>query len=305
MTITATVCTRDRPALIADCLAALSANTFPGLEILVVDQSSDTATEDAVTRAARRDGRIRCLRGSSASLSRARNIGVRESVGDVVAFTDDDCVPQADWAAKLAVEFSADLRISAVFGRSLPDRPAEPEERLVGVKTSPRRRVFSGKCNPWLVGHGNNMAFRRGVFDKVGFFDEMLGPGAALRNCDDADFTYRVLRAGFAVLYSPEPLVYHRQFRHGKDLQALEKDYGIGAGAIYSKRLRSRDVYALRLMLDRWSRYGLMHIAYGVVTGRPLHVRLGWYRIAYSLAGMWAARRFRVDRSRGVFLGEQ
>jgi len=300
--ITAVVCTRDRPQLIGDCLSALSRNQCEGLEILVVDQSLDDATARVVSSAAETDPRIRRVHTRSIGLSRARNVGIAESSGEIVAFTDDDCIPAPDWAAGILRQFEAVPGISAVYGRSLPWTKVLSGERPVAVKADTRPRVFRGRHNPWRVGHGCNMAFRREVFEAVGLFDVALGPGGVLRNCDDADFTYRLLRAGLAALYSPEVLVYHQQFRHGEELWRLERDYGIGAGALYSKHLRCGDVYVLKLMLDRWWGAGAVHMIYGLLTGRAAHLRLGWYRVAYSALGMWIARTVEVSRVGRVFV---
>ncbi|HUV06003.1 MAG TPA: glycosyltransferase [Armatimonadota bacterium] len=296
MNISALVCTRNRPELVRGCLEAMAGSPCPDLEIVVVDQSTDSAELAAVDR------RIRYIHSATVGLSRARDIGVQQSSGDVVAFTDDDCVPDKTWAAAILKEFAENQDISAIYGRTLPYEQARRRERQVAIKSDAERRIFSRRCNPWRLGHGNNMAFRRRVFEVVGPFDEALGPGGLLRNCDDADFTYRLLKAGFKALYSPEPLVYHRQFRHGEDLWRLERGYSIGAGALCWKHLRCGDKYALKLLLDRWGKAGAAHIIYGLLTGKPTHIRLGWYRIVYSIMGMWKARAVPIDVSRRVFL---
>jgi len=300
--ISAVVCTRNRPALMAECLRAFRANQDPSFEILVVDQSTDRETERLVREAAEVDRRIRCLLTDTVGLSRARNTGIRQSSGEIVAFTDDDCIPDSKWAAGIASEFEERPEIMAVYGRSLPWTKPWPGERPVAVKSDPRPRVFRGRQNPWTLGHGCNMAFRREVFDKIGLFDEALGPGGRLRNCDDADFTYRLLKAGLTALYSPKPLVYHQQFRHGEDLWNLEKDYGIGAGAFYSKHLRLRDLYILKLIAERWWKAGMLHIIYGMLTARRSHLRLGWYRIAYSALGIWHARKVALGEDGGYMM---
>ena len=302
--ITAIICTRNRPRLLADCIEGLSANKpeTTGLEMLIVDQSTDAASGRVVSMWAERDARVCHIPVDSVGLSRARNVGIARSSGEIVAFTDDDCVPAPNWAESIAREFNGNPEVAAVYGRSLPRTKVRPGERPVAVKASRQPRLFKGRANPWSLGHGCNMAFRHEVFDRVGLFDEALGPGGILRNCDDADFTYRLLRAGLAALYSPDVLVHHQQFRHGEDLWQLEKDYEIGAGALYSKHLRCGDIYVLKLILDRWLKAGVAHIIYGFLTGRRTHVRLGWHRIAYSLLGMWMARSLEVSNSRRVFI---
>lgn len=298
MKLSIVVCTRNRPDLIGECLQALSQGGDADTEVLVVDQSTDDATGRIVSA----NPGIRRMPTSSVGLSRARNLGIAQSSGEIVAFTDDDCVPAPDWADSIVREFDRSPEISAVYGRSLPWTKPAPGERPVAVKTSTARKVFKGRHNPWDLGHGCNMAFRREVFQSAGTFDEVLGPGGTLRNCDDADFTYRLLRSGFSACYSPDVLVYHKQFRHGEDLWKLERDYGIGAGAFYMKHLRCHDYYILKLILDRWWKAGTLHIFYGLLTGRKGHLRLGWSRIFYSILGMWKARKVVLRTDPRTFL---
>lgn len=288
--------------MISECLTALSANDYPNMEIIVVDQSTDSSTADAVEPRLRSDSRIRYVGTNTIGLSRARNIGVQESRGEIIAFTDDDCTPDRGWVKALVDEFSDNPNVSAVYGRCLPSGDFRPKDRLVGVKIDSKQQVFCGKSNPWRLGHGNNMAFRRFLFDVVGFFDEALGPGGLLWNADDADFTYRVLCAGFKALYSPKPVIYHKQFRRGEARWRLEKEYGMGAGAMSCKYLRCGDAYMLFLLGDRFGKGGLTHIIYGILTAQPAHIRIGWYRISSTVVGLYAARRVPLDTSRRVFI---
>lgn len=294
MKVSVIVCTRNRHDLISDCLDALCRNGYNDLEILVIDQSTDCLTSDIVLDKATADSRIRLVPTTTIGLSRARNTGIKESRGDVVAFTDDDCVPADDWVERIVGMLSEKPSVSAVYGRSLPWNKVWPGERPVAIKTDRMPKFFTGRRNPWKIGHGCNMAFRGNVLSEVGAFDEALGPGGALRNCDDADFTYRLLAKGLAAYYEPEVLVYHKQFRHGEDRWELEKDYGIGAGGFYMKHFRYRDPYIVRLIMQRWWG-GMLHLLYGCLTLRKVHVRLGWYRIVYSIAGMWLARNMDVS----------
>lgn len=301
MTVTVIVCTRNRPNMISECLTALSANEYPDMETIVVDQSTDSATADAVGRALRSDNRIRYIHTNSIGLSRARNMGIQESRGEIIGFTDDDCTPDQGWVKAIVDEFSNNPDVSAVYGRCLPSGDFRPKDRLVGVKVDSKQRFFCGRCNPWRLGHGNNMAFRRCLFKVVGFFDEALGPGGLLWNADDADLTYRVLCAGFKAMYSPKPVIYHKQFRHGAARWQLEKEYGMGSGAMLCKYLRCGDAYMLFLLGDRLGRGGLKHIMYGILTMQSAHIRMGWYRIVSTLLGMYAARGVPVDTFRRVF----
>ena len=90
--------TRNRPAHAAACIRSILAiDGF--VELIVVDQSDDRATADAVS--AIDDRRLRYVRTGTRGVSHARNLGMELSSGEIVAFTDDDCRVKADWIERL------------------------------------------------------------------------------------------------------------------------------------------------------------------------------------------------------------
>jgi hypothetical protein len=80
----------------------------------------------------------------------------------------------------------------------------------------------------------------------VGPFDERLGAGARFRGAEDADMLHRILKLGWPIVYSPRPLVRHRQWRSEAEQLALAYGYGLGIGAFGIKHLRTGDSRALR-----------------------------------------------------------
>lgn len=301
MKISAVVCTKDRPELTGDCIRALIENKCPELEILIVDQSTDGSTAAAISEILSHDSRVRYIPSKVIGVSHGRNIAIRQSTGDVIAFTDDDCIPDPNWVQSIKTGFESNPEVDAIFGRCVPYDKVLPGERPIAIKLDTDVQYFSGKCNPWKPGHGNNMAFRREIFDKAGCFDEMLGPGREFLSSEDADLTYRVLKAGLRVMYSPDAVIRHRQFRHGSDFWQVEKNYGIGSGAMYVKHLRCGDLYMINLILQRWFQAGLPHILYGLFTVKSMHIKLGWYRIIFSLVGMKMSVGKGIDHQTRVF----
>lgn len=112
--------TRDRPAALERCLAALARQSASSLEVVVVDDASrDTgAVRDAVARAF---PTARVVRGDGRGPAAARNRGVAVACGAVVCFTDDDCRPDRDWAARLAAACGGG---GAAAGRTVADPSA-------------------------------------------------------------------------------------------------------------------------------------------------------------------------------------
>jgi glycosyltransferase involved in cell wall biosynthesis len=227
--------------------------------VLVIDQSSDGRTRDIVSNV--HDDDFVYVPTDTRGLSAARNVAVERATGDVLAFTDDDCLADQGWLGALADEFSALPNVAAVCGRSLPQIEAPLVASAASVREDETRRLFSGPCSPWRVGNGSNMAFRTRVLRAIGRpFDERLGPGAKLRGGEEADVIYRLLKQGSQLLYSPRPLVYHRQWRNAAQQLALSYDYGVGVGAFCAKYLRSGDLLALRA-LGGWTMVTLKDLA--------------------------------------------
>ena len=120
------------------------------------------------------------------------------------------------------------------------------------------RRVFEGAwIEPALAagpaGAGANSIFRRSVFEEVGLFSEDLGPGTPARAADDNDAFYRILRAGYRIVFDPSRIVWHSHRRDDKGLEKVLLDYTISSFAFVTRCLvRDRDWSALRIASWWW-----------------------------------------------------
>jgi GT2 family glycosyltransferase len=246
MELSVAISTRDRPDTLARCLDALAAGTLLPAEVVIVDQSTGDETRSLI--AARQGGPLRLVyvRQARAGLGASQNEAVRRARSAYIAVTDDDCVPAADWLASVARAFGSESPPDLVGGRVLP-LPAVGERSFpVSSRTSSVARDFSGWAAPWHVGSGNNFAFARDWFLRIGGCDERLGPGSRARGGVDMDLFYRFARAGARLRYEPSILVYHeRETAEGR--RGRRPMYGRGMGACCGLRLREGDWHALRL----------------------------------------------------------
>jgi glycosyltransferase involved in cell wall biosynthesis len=87
--ISALVCTCSRDRLVANTVSSILANTHPNFELIVVDQSKDNETREALRPFT--DRRLKYLKSATIGKGNALNVGLRETRGAVVAITDDDC----------------------------------------------------------------------------------------------------------------------------------------------------------------------------------------------------------------------
>jgi glycosyltransferase involved in cell wall biosynthesis len=222
--ISIVLCTYNRASRFGSVLGTLAKlEAADGLshEILVVDNNSNDGTR-AVVEAAMRShpGRIRYAFESRQGLSWARNKGIEEARGGMIAFTDDDVVVDPVWLAALARASSAYPHVG-FGGRVIPVWDFTPPSWF--VRSGPFQMLKGGV----VVGHdlgdkpleynndmrspvGANMAFRREVFERHGLFRTDLGKvGKRAFFAEDAEFFQRLLDAGERALYYPKALIYH------------------------------------------------------------------------------------------------
>jgi glycosyltransferase involved in cell wall biosynthesis len=296
--VSVVVPTRNRPAHAASCARSiLSLTNEEFVDLIIVDQSDDRATEEALSTID--DRRLRYIRTDTRGVTRARNLGMEVSDSEIIAFTDDDCRVKADWVRRIVDVFAADPDVNVVCGRVLV-----PEEiRHLGYAEGfePRVREWQGHYPPlgrdW--GITANFSIRRSVLERVGWFDPILGAGAPLKSGGEPDFLFRVLRAGFKVINAQEVVVDHLGIRKpGNEFRRLIIGYGSGTAAALFKHVRLGDP-AGALVYFRFLGATLFRVFVNVVSGRrPTGVS---YLIAF-LSGTFASYRFRIDRRRRQYI---
>ncbi|HEX5505872.1 MAG TPA: glycosyltransferase [Thermomicrobiales bacterium] len=236
------IATRDRPDQLDACLRALLAVEHPAYEVVVVDNAPRTdGTRALLDRAYAGEPRLRYAREDRPGLSWARNRGIREARGEVIAFTDDDVVVDRHWLAGLAVGFASAEDVACVTGLVLPlelETPAQVWfEEFGGFGKGCARRVFdlgahrpADPLYPYAAGRfgsGNNMAFRAAALRALGGFDPALGAGALVGG-EDLDIFYRLIAGGQRLVYEPAALVHHA---HRREYAALRRQLADGGVA--------------------------------------------------------------------------
>jgi GT2 family glycosyltransferase len=258
------IATLDRPDRLARALTALADGELLPDQVIVVDQSGGPETRDVVQ--ARRDRLpLRYVHSPRRGLAYNRNMAIRYATSPYLAFTDDDCVADRRWLKVVAQSFAVTDPPAALTGRVLPLGPSRPGVVAVSTRDSIREATFSGRTRPWEAGTGGNMAVSVDWLRRLGGFDERLGAGAPLRAGEDIDLLYRLLAGGARVRYEPAAVVYHERQARRRRI-ASRYSYGLGMGAFLGFRIRERDTYAWRLLLDWlalrcWAAAGTVHRA--------------------------------------------
>src|SRR6266404_3132813 len=231
------VCTRNRAESLPVCLnsieQAAAANRAVEVELVIVDNGSTDATA-AVLQAWQKSTSVRCrvLLAEQRGLSHARNCGLEQATGEIIAFTDDDCTVAPDYLTQLARAYAADAGPTLRGGRV---ELGDPRDLPFTIKTDLASQRFTGG-HPGGFIHGCNLTMSRSALELVGRFDTRLGAGQPIGAAEDSDFVYRAHRSGVMVLYDPSILVFHHHGRRDfAEVKLLQDVYNLGNGALYAK----------------------------------------------------------------------
>jgi glucosyl-dolichyl phosphate glucuronosyltransferase len=214
--LTVLVCTHNRAGLLRGALESLEGQSLPRdeFEVLVVDNASTDATAAVVAEhAARARIDIRCVREPILGLDAARNRGVREAAGEIIAFLDDDARARSDWAAALLEGFDrhdAPIlggRVDLIWEAPRPAWFSDPLLRYL-IHCDYGSEVVPVTSPPWL--YGTNVAFRKSLFQEIGLFRlDLDRKGESLMGGGDTEFFKRAHARGHRLLYLPSLVVQH------------------------------------------------------------------------------------------------
>ncbi len=181
------------------CIEALLDQTYQRekYEVIVVDDGSTDGTADII-----KDYPVKYIYQKNQGPAAARNKGAKQARGDIILFTDSDCVAANNWIEEMVRPFQS-TEVVAVKGvyrtnqKSLTARFAQIEfeerfEMLKKVKSIDMVDTYSA-------------AFRREIFLKEGGFDESF----PVANNEDTELSYKISKAGYKMVFNPNALVYH------------------------------------------------------------------------------------------------
>jgi O-antigen biosynthesis protein len=218
------VCAYNAERTMDRCLASLAVLNYPDYEVIVVNDGS----RDRTLEIAEGYGFCRIISQSNKGLSVARNVGAEAATGEIVAYTDSDCVADPDWLSYLVAKMEAS-NLVACGGPNFPP----PEEALVPAVVAvapggPTHVLISDELAEHIA--GCNMAFRREVLMRLGGFDPIFRAAG-----DDVDICWRFQDAGHVIGFSPAAMVWH--FRRNTVLAYCnqQRGYGKAEALVYAK----------------------------------------------------------------------
>ncbi len=217
---------RNRPQLLLDCVHSILDGDRVPAELIIVDQSdTPNSTLAALTRVNGSTVRYRWSQTIGTSL--ARNEGIDASLHPITVFTDDDVFVASDWLGALVTALINSGPKAVVTGLVLPGEPETPGGFAPSTVFDTASIVYQGRIKKDVLFSGN-MALWRSTFNEVGRFDPCLGPGTSCFSAEDNDLAFRLLEAGYRIVYSPAAAVHHRAWRTSVDIWRVKWNYAVG-----------------------------------------------------------------------------
>ena len=232
-----------RPTTLGATIAAILRQTWTDWELIVVGQGNAEALHRAVEEASGDDARVRYVHADRYGASAARNIALRSASGDIFACTDDDCEARPDWLAVVAACFDTDPGLGLVGGSLLAPPTSKRWVPSSCLSITPAEVVYDPAetpppAPPGFGCVGGNLALRREAVERVGRFDEVLGPGTQLLSGEDVDYLHRLEDAGVKMMSTPRSVVFHTYGRRygWREMPSYWHGQGMGHGALAAKR---------------------------------------------------------------------
>jgi len=213
MLVSVVVAVRNEIQYIEKCITSLLNQDYEGTyEIIVVDGMSTDGTYELLQNI-QESFQFKLLRNRKINAAAGRNIGIENAEGDHIAFIDGDAIAAHDWLAQINSAFE-EGQAAGVGGPDLLPEDSNETAKMIGlVMTSPL--ASGGSLNPstqhammqeerWVEHIPTcNLCLKREVFESVGVFDEEFVKG------QDLELSYRIVKAGYKLLYSPKIKVVH------------------------------------------------------------------------------------------------
>jgi len=313
-TISVIICTKDRPVDLAELLQTLLKQTYPPLEVIVVDDSPSSTVKEVVNSFQQRfyGVELRYVEGCGEGLPAARNLGVKVSGGDAILFLDDDTLLQSNVLHAFATFLATHQNAIGVQGyipfsiRGIENainkalmvtyyRQNKLAVRRSGANVFPYSYPLTEEINAQRLS-GCCMCYRRELFNELNF-DKNLKQWGFM---EDFDFSYRVFKKSPESLFAiPHAVIVHKGSTHSR----LPSKTRVRMMITYWFYVFFKDIFEssiLNLIAFLWALTGnLITITGGLIVKRkPKHV---WWEFVYLVNSyFYAFRHLREIKRRNL-----
>jgi GT2 family glycosyltransferase len=221
--ISVVVCTYNGSATIRDCMEGLMKLAYPCYEVIVINDGSTDHTSRIVS-----EYPVRLINTTNQGLSQARNRGIQESNGEIIAYIDDDAYPDPHWLHYLAYAYTHSDH-AGIGGPNIP--PPEDGPIALSVANAPGGPVHVLVTDE-IAEHipGCNMSFRKEALLAVGGFDPQYRAAG-----DDVDLCWRIQLIGYTIGYHPAAVVWHHRRNSVKAYWRQQMGYGKAEALLENK----------------------------------------------------------------------
>ena len=228
--VSVVVCSYNGGATLRGCLAALQKMNYPDFEVILVDDGSKDNTQSIAAEFPLVKNILQPNRG----LSVARNVGLHAATGEIIAYTDSDCMPDSDWLYFLVATLLQGS-FAAVGGPNLhPPAQNSVAAAVAACPGAPTHVLLTDTEAEHIP--GCNMAYWRSALEGVGGFD-----GEFRTAGDDVDLCWRLLQQGHRIGFSPSALVWHHRRFTMQAYFRQQKGYGEAEAMLRFKHMQYFD----------------------------------------------------------------
>ncbi len=224
--------TFNRPEALTACVQAIRQLDYPGdrFEVIIVDDGSPIPVK---TSGYARPGEvmITVLRQVNAGPASARNTGAQHAKGEILAFTDDDCIPTPQWLKEMAQSFN-DAPTGLVGGWTINGLVNNLYSIASQMIVEVAYAYFLIRNSDLRFFSSNNMAISAKLFHESGGFN------SSFRTSEDREFCARWIRQGHTLVYTPKAIVHH--YHHLTLTAFCRQHFSYGRGAYQFHRTRAR-----------------------------------------------------------------
>jgi glycosyltransferase involved in cell wall biosynthesis len=222
--VSVVVCAYNGERTMDACLASLEKLTYPDYEVIVVNDGST----DRTLAISESYSYCRIISQENKGLSVARNVGAEAASGEIVAYTDSDCVADPDWLNYLVGTMETKGFAACGGPNFSPTETSLVPEAVAVSPGAPCHVLLDDEIAEHIA--GCNMAFRRDVLLGIGGFDPIYRAAG-----DDVDICWRLQDAGYQIGYSAAGFVWHFRRNTVKAYIGQQKGYGKAEALVYGK----------------------------------------------------------------------
>jgi O-antigen biosynthesis protein len=222
--VSVVICAYNAERTMEACLKSLRELDYPNYEVVVVDDGS----RDQTAEIAACFPEFRLIRQSNKGLSVARNVGMQAALGEIVAYTDSDCVVDPHWLTLMVGAMTAKGFDGCGGPNYAPHEDSRVAACVAGSPGAPCHVLTAEDRAEHLA--GCNMMFRKTVLQQIGGFDPQFTAAG-----DDVDICWRALDAGFVLGFCPAAFVWHFRRNTVKAYYNQQRGYGKAEAMLYFK----------------------------------------------------------------------